>query len=273
MAYAGNPELSVEAQERVMTAFRQVVTNLQQGQREEAMIGLEFVLRIDPAFTPAVGLQNQLKSGAGEIDLSDIIAQLEAPTTDAINELLVEAVEAFNQRNFVDSKSMVERVLIELPGHQEARALLAQLEQALKVEQQVGQFLAQAREALAQGDAQEASNFVMMAQALDPHHGGIASTLQEIYAKGDLPQHGGAVQGGDAQPDPGPFETPDPAEDPGDLFDAGELQAAVDDEPAWGSGGDSDFSFDAEPAEPVEPAEESFGETRFPPGGHGDRHA
>ena len=203
------------------------------------MIGLEFVLRIDPAFTPAVGLQHQLTSGAAEVDLTDIIAQLEAPTTDAINEQLVEAVEAFNQRNFVDSKSMVERVLIELPGHQEARALLAQLEQALKVEHQVGQFLAQAREALAQGDAQEASNFVMMAQALDPHHSGIAATLQEIYAKGGLPQHDESAGG--ARRDPGPFDTPD-------TPDGVEMQDEGAGEPAWGADGGQEFSFDAEPA-------------------------
>ena len=33
MAYPGNPELTAEAQERVMTAFRQVVNKLQDGQR------------------------------------------------------------------------------------------------------------------------------------------------------------------------------------------------------------------------------------------------
>ena len=33
-----------------MTAFKQVLTNLQAGQREEATIGLEFVLRLDPTF-------------------------------------------------------------------------------------------------------------------------------------------------------------------------------------------------------------------------------
>lgn len=182
MVYPGNTELSSEAQERVMTAFRQVVTKLQDGQREEALIGLEFALRLDPSFAPAVNLQRQLASGAAEIDLSEIIGQLHAPTTDMINELLVEAVDDFNQRNFLDAKEKVERVLLELPGHQDARQLLVQVQDALKVETQVGQFLAQAREALDRGDPQEAANFVMMAQALDPHHRGISATLQEIHA-------------------------------------------------------------------------------------------
>jgi len=184
MAYPGNLELSSQAQERVVTAFRQVVTKLQDGQREEALIGLEFVLRLDPAFRPAVNLHKQLASGAAEIDLTEIISQLQAPTTDALNMTLVEAVEDFNQREFAGAQAKVEQVLLELPGHPEARQLLNQIREALKVENQVAQFLAQAQEALDGGDPQEAANFVMMAQALDPHHPGIEHTLQEIYAAG-----------------------------------------------------------------------------------------
>lgn len=169
-----------------MTAFKQVLTNLQSGQREEAMIGLEFVLRLDPSFAPANSLKRQLAASSKEIDLGDIIAQLQAPTTDAINGLLIEAVDDFNSREFINAKAKVEKVLIDLPGHQEARDLRDQIEKALKIEGQVGQFLIQARDALAKGDPQEAANFVMMAQALDPHHTGIASTLKEIDDTGGL---------------------------------------------------------------------------------------
>jgi tetratricopeptide (TPR) repeat protein len=170
-----------------MAAFRQAVAKLQEGQREEAMIGLEFVLRLDPTFKPATNLRQQLGSGAQEIDLTDIIGQLQAPATETIDGYLIEAVESFNQRNFLDAKAKVEQVLLELPGHEEARQLQRQIDDALKVEIQVGQFLAQAREALDQSDPQEAANFVMMAQALDPHHSGIAPTLQEIHAAGGVP--------------------------------------------------------------------------------------
>jgi len=176
-----------------MTAFKQVLTNLQAGQREEAMIGLEFVLRLDPKFAPAGHLKRQLASSSNEIDLGDIIAQLQAPTTEAINGLLIEAVDDFNSRDFLGAKEKVEKVLIDLPGHQEARDLRDQIEKALKIEGQVGQFLIQAREALAKGDPQEAANFVMMAQALDPHHTGIASTLKEIDETGGLALSQGAA--------------------------------------------------------------------------------
>jgi len=184
MVYPGNSELSSQAQERVVSAFRQVITKLQDGQREEAMIGLEFVLRLDSGFDPAVNLQQQLSSGAAEIDLSEIIAQLHVPTPGDIDELLVEAVEDYEQRDFLGAKEKVQKVLLDLPGHQDARQLMSQLDEALKVEARVGQFLAQAREALDRQDPQEAANFVMMAQALDPHHNGIADTLRDIQESG-----------------------------------------------------------------------------------------
>jgi len=185
MAYPGNTELSPQAKDRVMTAFKQVVGKLQQGNREEALIGLEFVLRLDPAYAPAINLHQQLSAGASEINLNEIVSQLQAPTTETINNLLVEAVEDFNSRDFEGARSKVEQVLLDLPGHEEARNLLGQIEGATKGESQVGLFLAQAREALALGDSQEAANFVMMAQALDPHHRDIAATIADIEKGGD----------------------------------------------------------------------------------------
>lgn len=203
MGYPGNPELSTQAQERVLSAFRQVVAKLQDGQRENALIGLEFVLRLDPTFAPAQNLQRQLASGASEIDLSEIVAQLESPTTEAINTFLVEAVEAFNSRDYDTAKQYVDRVLSEQPGHAEGRQLLTQIQDALKVETQVGYFLEQARQALASGDQQEAANFVLMAQALDPHHQDIATALEEVNASaGAAPQQPAAQQ----DPDPVSFQ-------------------------------------------------------------------
>lgn len=184
MTYPGNPELSAQAQERVMSAFRQVVAKIQDGLSSEALIGLEFVLRLDPTFAPGVAIQEQLINGQSDIDLSSIISQLEAPDTDAINLLLIEAVEDFNQHKYLEARDKVEKVLIDLPGHAEARSLAGQIEDSLKVATQVGQFLTQAKEALAENRPQDAANFVLMAQALDPHHSGIDETLAEINRVG-----------------------------------------------------------------------------------------
>lgn len=187
MTYPGNPELSTQAQERVMSAFRQVVSKIQDGLSNEALIGLEFVLRLDPTFTPGIALQEQLVNDESEINLSSIIAEIEAPNTDEINLLLIEAVEEFNQHHYLEAREKVESVLIDLPGHADARALATQIDEALKVATQVGQFLTQAKEALADNRPQDAANFVLMAQALDPHHSGIEATLAEIHKAGAPP--------------------------------------------------------------------------------------
>jgi tetratricopeptide (TPR) repeat protein len=182
MAYPGNPELSTEAQDKVMTAFGQVISKIQANQRDEAMIGLDFVLRLDPAFAPGINLRQQLTSGTAEIDLAGIISQLSATSADEINDLMLDAIDQFNNRDFVKAKQIITKVLSELPGHQEARQLMGQIDEALKVQQQVGSLVSQAREALVAGDAQEASNFVMMAQALDPHNESIQAALDQIQA-------------------------------------------------------------------------------------------
>jgi len=186
MAYPGNTELSPRAQERVMSSFRLVIRNLQDGRKEDALVGLDYVLRLDPAFGPALVLQKQLSTGDGDVSLEDLLAELNAPVTQEINLILVDAIEDFEQHHYLEAKEKVQRVLMELPGHEDARNLFSQIEEALDREAQVGHFLAQAREALEAGDPQEASNFVMMAQALDPHHPGIHPTLEEIRARGPV---------------------------------------------------------------------------------------
>jgi tetratricopeptide (TPR) repeat protein len=253
MAYPGNPELSPQAPDRVMTAFKQVVGKLQQGNREEALIGLEFVLRLDPAYAPAKNLHQQLSSGSAEIDLKDVLAQLQAPTTDTINTLLVEAVEAFDERDFDGARSRVDQVLLDLPGHEEARFLLTQIEEATKGESQVSQFLQQARDALEGGDSQEAANFVMMAQALDPHHIEIAKTIALIEQGGEvsLEQAGFTPESEDAssgpdEPEPDVVDF-DPSVESSELFSDTEHDA-----PPIGVGGAGDFE-EVAPADEPEP--------------------
>lgn len=241
-----------------MTAFRQVVGKLQEGSREEALIGLEFVLRLDPAYAPARTLHQQLTSGASEIDLNEIVSQLQAPTTDAINSLIVEAVEDFNNRDFSAARQKVDLVLLDLPGHQEARQLLREIESATKGDTQVRNFLEQAREALQRGDSQEAANFVMMAQALDPHHRDIATTIAEIEAAGDvsMSQAGFAPESafgetsdaaavGDGAPDFGSAEAASAM-----FADAAVDPPAAPPESAGASSGQPDFSFAGDQAMP-----------------------
>jgi len=265
MTYPGNPELSAQAQERVMSAFRQVVGKIQDGLSNEALIGLEFVLRLDPTFAPGVALQEQLISGQSDIDLSRIISQIGTPDTDAVNLLLIEAVEEFNQHRYLEAREKVEKVLIDLPGHTEARNLCAQIDDALKVETQVGQFLAQAKEALADNRPQDAANFVLMAQTLDPHHSGIEATLTEIHNANGTTQGVSSLGASPLQQPPEPPSIPVPGTPPeqsqGTLSEGGDFSTALVEEPAaasWDVAGAFEEPSSA-PSVPPEPQPEAEG--------------
>ncbi len=186
MEYPGNQELSGEARQRVLTAFHQVIAKLQGGHADEALIGLEFVLRLDPDFSPAARLQEQLAKG-DDIDLGAVLTALQGGTSAEVDQILVDAVEDFNERHFDAAREKALRVIGELPGHPEARALLGEIDEAVKRESQVEQYLARAREALAGGDPQGAAEFVTMAQALDPHHPEISRALAELEQAPPVP--------------------------------------------------------------------------------------
>ena len=182
MTYPGNPELSVDAQQRVLSAFRRAITLLQDSNRREAMIALDFTLRLDPDFEPARNLSNQLNTGSDEIDLGSMITELGLPSAEEIQAKLVDAVDDFNDRRFPEAKEQVQAVLRELPGNQEARRLLAQIDHALQTEAQIGEFLSHAQQNLAQGKPGRAAELLMKAQAVDPQHPGIAPLLHQIQA-------------------------------------------------------------------------------------------
>ena len=64
MTYPGNSSLAADVQQRILTTFRQSVQSASQGNRDEALLGCDFVLRLDPQFGPARKLQQMI--GAGE---------------------------------------------------------------------------------------------------------------------------------------------------------------------------------------------------------------
>lgn len=199
MVYPGDPELTADAQERVLSAFRRAVAMFQEGNREEARIALDFALRLDPSFQPARSILAQLEAGATTIDLAAVLSQIQTPSEEDIRLKLVDAVDDFNARRFLDAKAKAEAVLRELPGNQEARRLLEQATKALADEATIGRFLARARELLDAGRPGEAADQLMRAQAIDPHHPGIAPMLAEIQRVGPPPaaEEAGTVTAGD----------------------------------------------------------------------------
>src|SRR5215210_4006041 len=73
MSYSGNSSLSRDVQQRVLDTFEQTLNLAAEGSRQEALLGCDFVLRMDPQFEPARRLQDRLRASAGAIvDLDDL---------------------------------------------------------------------------------------------------------------------------------------------------------------------------------------------------------
>ncbi len=72
MSYQGNPSLAQDVQERISNTFQQTL-DLVTGERDqEALVGCEFILRMDPDFQPAKTLVARLKSEQRPVLLDDL---------------------------------------------------------------------------------------------------------------------------------------------------------------------------------------------------------
>jgi tetratricopeptide (TPR) repeat protein len=73
MDYPGDPALSQEIRARVLTTFRQTVELAEEGRLQEASLGCDFILKMDPRFDPARRLQERLSTAAGALRAADLV--------------------------------------------------------------------------------------------------------------------------------------------------------------------------------------------------------
>ena len=74
MKYPGDTSLSEEIRERILTTFEQALELAGSGSHREALLGCDFVLRLDPLFEPARTLHRRLSEGASEVRVADLRA-------------------------------------------------------------------------------------------------------------------------------------------------------------------------------------------------------
>lgn len=77
MTYPGNPALAADVQERLRTTFLQSLDLAESGKRQEAILGCDFILGLDPQFELARTLRTRLASDAGAIGVDDLRLALE----------------------------------------------------------------------------------------------------------------------------------------------------------------------------------------------------
>lgn len=80
MSYPGNSSLSKEIQTRILTTFEQTLTLAGEGSRQEALLGCDFILRLDPYFAFAQTLQERLEESEKAIEVEDLRQSLAAAT-------------------------------------------------------------------------------------------------------------------------------------------------------------------------------------------------
>ncbi len=82
MSYPGNASISLDTQRRLLQTFEQTLDLAERGSRQEALLGCDFILRMDPAFAPARALFERLGQGAGPVAIDDLRLDA-APAADA----------------------------------------------------------------------------------------------------------------------------------------------------------------------------------------------
>lgn len=213
LAYPGNPSLPREAREKVLSTFRHTLNLFKGGKREDCAIGCDFILKMDPRFTPARQLLEMARNPnpSAPVNVADLEKYvLDTPTPQervaaaSPEKLMIEAIEAYAARDFGRAIENANRVLSAIPGNADALEILGKAKKKLDLQPHVENFRQRALFALESGQIEEAKlNFERM-RNLDPEHPELDSLAQRLQSEQ-------ARRAGPAPPPPPPPAGPPPA--------------------------------------------------------------
>lgn len=212
MSYPGNSSLSSDVHERVLNTYRQTLDLAAQGNRQEASLGCDFILRLDPEFEPARTLMSRLEQGDGPVSVDDLrpggpaFQALKPPDDDVFDELEhVDLDLGGDEDRGAEGGPAGESAVDELRRLLEARRFgevlqRAREDEALRDDPEVSgiaraarsrqeaepyiqSFLESARQELRNGNPDQAARLLDSARELDPGHPGVAE-LQRLLATG-----------------------------------------------------------------------------------------
>jgi tetratricopeptide (TPR) repeat protein len=195
MSYSGNPSLTAEVRQRILSTFDQTLELAQEGNRQEALLGCDFVLRMDPQFQPAYLLQERIRSTAGPVRVDDLRGEVATPSIPSMDDpfadldslsldlpaslpgagaLRAELQPLLDQRRFPELMAVAQREHAAVMADPELQRLVGAAQERMEAEPYVLKFLGSARAALATGDGAEATRLLDKARALDPTHPALA---------------------------------------------------------------------------------------------------
>jgi tetratricopeptide (TPR) repeat protein len=179
MVYPGDPSLDDIVQQRVLAAFAEAVRLHRDGQSEESRTILRSITEVDPRFAPAQRLEQAIAAGA-PVDLGQLIGEVTAQSSIDVEATLVKARQAFAQRKFQDTLTLVRSVLRELPGHAEARRLALEAQAQGRAGGEIQTYIARIREAVDAGLVEEARGFLKLAKDVAPGNPDVAVLEQRL---------------------------------------------------------------------------------------------
>lgn len=205
MSYPGNPALAQETKDRLLRTFTQTLDLAARGGIQEALLGCDFILRLDPLFQPARDLHDRLSRSNGTVEVNDLRAMLgdapaapaaptygtvqmpavrppapPAPLRPAVDPAAVRAAlqRSFDGRDFAGVVALATQQSELVAADPELARLASDAQAHAEAEPYIRRFLDGARGALEQGQQAEAERLLQKAAALDPTHPELAELRQ-----------------------------------------------------------------------------------------------
>lgn len=179
-SYPGNPQLPESTKFRIESSFKQAVSLYLSGNMEDCIMGCDFILKMDSQFEPAKILIEKAKNPNFETDLSAIIEKYGPQEEINVDELLIQAIELYNNREFEKTLEILKNVLLKDPNNTEAKDMFERAKEKLEIQAFVVQFIKRARDYFEEGSLEDSLKEINKGLALDETNPELLSLKEKI---------------------------------------------------------------------------------------------
>ena len=193
MEYPGNAALADDIKERIVSTYRQTVETARKGNQKEALLGCDFILKLDPEFAPAQKLLDRLQDGPSPGPEKAKARPPGPPVSPPAEDLVAQLRSLVAGRRFEEAMRLAKQHTAAVSSHATLQVLAQEVQGRLEAEPYVKGFLDSASQALASGDPEEARKQLDKARALDREHPGLLELDTKLEAQ-TKPEAEGTVE-------------------------------------------------------------------------------